>query len=40
MSWQVNGGTIYDSTFNINLVAGASAWFTSGNTFNMSDTGN
>lgn len=39
MHWQVNGGTIYDSTFAHGLAANANNWFVSGNTFDLSSPG-
>jgi hypothetical protein len=39
MHWQVNGGTVFDSTFAHGLAANGSNWFVSGNTFDLSSPG-
>lgn len=39
MHWQVNGGTIFDSTFAHGLASNGSNWFVSGNTFDFSSPG-
>jgi hypothetical protein len=40
MSWQVNGGAVEDSVFNINVPSNGAVWFKTNQTFDFSGTGN